>query len=796
MNGNPFVIGLQTDWQGADGRTLGMQYPQTNPTTTAEFLVQHGMEYSPLALNEALAYQYMPPAGANAGNPVARLAVEVANMLTDDGTAAPIAGGTTDNSESDLTTSMLDGWDFVVMYDGYGYGRPDPVTGELPPAGLLNAGSIYPTVNNMPSTAAYPSSTTITNPNLTSPPTTFQAIISTSQLGQNTPATTWPTNVFALQQVFTDGTTQERVINALREGAAVQSNNNTAGIKGGGSFFQVGWTSPALTPPPPPGAPPCLPGESGGVAAFPINDATFPPVFGLPVPAADTVPGTFMSGQTVWIWVYLRRPANPFDTRPYAYREMITVDAIRIPFTYAAPVAGTAVPLPGAAVSGPNTTAPPTVYSVQRLQPYRGGQLVPILPGTDGMGAGANNPVPATCWGYSEQTVNGSYPSNGPGPNQTQSNNTLGGSNAYGLYVQATPVGGNSSFYIPHTFAVPGAGNAASGTPSTVKNGTNTKWDVARDYFVFNDRDFVSAAELTLVPGCPPGLFTKQFVENNDPWDSNTFTGGTITVNGQSQAYSGALQPSSGVASTTPATSATSPTFDASTFPPAESQTYPYLIDKFFYSAASVGCRRSTPRPTAPYPNLVGGWTGDGWHKLLEFVEVPSSANGAIGPVARGDNFDWLRQDLKPGLLNLNLIIDEEVFFGLMDELRLNDTLNTTIATPLNQIPYVVDADRPVRLPRHEHDRADLPVGEHGVQRFPPDLGRRDRSTRPRARRALAGPRLYLFRCGRRREPRDQGRLLRLPQAPRRRIGLPLCLGLGRDRLGAGAAVQHRLGVQ
>ena len=33
------------------------------------------------------------------------------------------------------------------------------------------------------------------------------------------------------------------------------------------------------------------------------------------------------------------------------------------------------------------------------------------------------------------------------------------------------------------------------------------------DYFPFNDRDFTSVAELMLVPGCPPGLFTKQFVE-------------------------------------------------------------------------------------------------------------------------------------------------------------------------------------------------------------------------------------------------------------------------------------------
>ena len=33
------------------------------------------------------------------------------------------------------------------------------------------------------------------------------------------------------------------------------------------------------------------------------------------------------------------------------------------------------------------------------------------------------------------------------------------------------------------------------------------------DYFPFNDRDFTSVAELMLVPGCSPGLFTKQFVE-------------------------------------------------------------------------------------------------------------------------------------------------------------------------------------------------------------------------------------------------------------------------------------------
>ena len=62
---------------------------------------------------------------------------------------------------------------------------------------------------------------------------------------------------------------------------------------------------------------------------------------------------------------------------------------------------------------------------------------------------------------------------------------------------------------------------------------------------------------------------------------------------------------------------------------------------------------------------LVGGYAADGWFKMFEFFEVPSQAIGAIGPVAPGSNFDWLRQDIKPGQLNLNLIMDEEVFFSV-----------------------------------------------------------------------------------------------------------------------------------
>src|SRR5262249_24809021 len=63
-------------------------------------------------------------------------------------------------------------------------------------------------------------------------------------------------------------------------------------------------------------------------------------------------------------------------------------------------------------------------------------------------------------------------------------------------------------------------------------NDTDNKWD----WLVFNDRDFTSVAELMMVPGCPPGLFTKQFVEavpnsttaTNSYW-ANVYTGWITT---------------------------------------------------------------------------------------------------------------------------------------------------------------------------------------------------------------------------------------------------------------------------
>ena len=59
---------------------------------------------------------------------------------------------------------------------------------------------------------------------------------------------------------------------------------------------------------------------------------------------------------------------------------------------------------------------------------------------------------------------------------------------------------------------------------------------------------------------------------------------------------------------------------------------------------------------------------------MFEFFEVPSQSIGAIGTVATGSNFDWYRQDMKPGQLNLNLIMDEEVFFSVAGQQTINQS--------------------------------------------------------------------------------------------------------------------------
>ena len=108
----------------------------------------------------------------------------------------------------------------------------------------------------------------------------------------------------------------------------------------------------------------------------------------------------------------------------------------------------------------------------------------------------------------------------------------------------------------------------------------------------------------------------------------------------------------------------TSTTGSASTVLP---RTYPYLNDEFFYSGFGGPITVDTGAQ-------VGGYGADGWFKMFEFFEVPSQTMNAIGPVASGSNFDWLRQDIKPGQLNLNLIMDEEVFFSVAGHQTISQT--------------------------------------------------------------------------------------------------------------------------
>ena len=200
------------------------------------------------------------------------------------------------------------------------------------------------------------------------------------------------------------------------------------------------------------------------------------------------------------------------------------------------------------------------------------------------------------------------------------------------------------------------------------------------DYFPFNDRDFTSVAELLLVPAARPGLFTKQFARVR-PVVYNNIANILANVTPLTTTHAQAGTPATYMDNTTvttpladrpdvlqPDNTASDPagsTLRALTPPPppprspicnftnsggtsqhsrrtVQPHTFPYLTTS------------SSTRPTAghntlgPGGGLVGGYAADGWFKMFEFFEVPSQMFGAIGPVARGTNFDWARQDHKP----------------------------------------------------------------------------------------------------------------------------------------------------
>ena len=124
--------------------------------------------------------------------------------------------------------------------------------------------------------------------------------------------------------------------------------------------------------------------------------------------------------------------------------------------------------------------------------------------------------------------------------------------------------------------------------------------------------------------------------------------------------------------------------------------TFPYLPDNFYYTAASVA---PPPKPQNGYAQLLHP-PDDGDRRLdrRRLAQDDGILRGAqLGQWRhrhgrRRENFDWARTDVEPGLLNLNLIIDEEVFAGLFDDPRLNDRLATYPARLVRaeDIPQIV----------------------------------------------------------------------------------------------------------
>ena len=241
---------------------------------------------------------------------------------------------------------------------------------------------------------------------------------------------------------------------------------------------------------------------------FPVNYKPVIPAYGVTMASAVSPP--------LYYWACLRRPANPFAPVS-ASNPMVVVDSMRFPYIEATTkISGTRMSASGVVVPdvtlplaiGSQSTPPgvptalvtPTAgtsdaaYSIQRFQPYRGGHAVPIPQNV------ATTTVPAPVdsrYGYSEQIVV-------PGTALTSGSLQLGTQAIYYIDTTVTPnVVYPASLQIAHTI----------GWANEYEQGSTNALAENWDYFPFNDRDFTSVAELLLVPGCSPGLFTKQFVE-------------------------------------------------------------------------------------------------------------------------------------------------------------------------------------------------------------------------------------------------------------------------------------------
>jgi hypothetical protein len=495
-------------------------------------LVQFGMEYTPVAINEVLSYSftYKNTSGSSpTATPVNRLFVELVNTLTE------ASVGTT-ASQLDLS-----GWKMIILPDDP-RGRPDPVTGQIP--------TLAPDV-------------TVNLPNR-------KIAVEPVPIGGSGEGSGLPVPLLPLR-------------------------TTAAGADGDrGFYYVIGNSPPVITienPPMP--TPDCVLPKAGSAGS---NGQVL----------MDQLPNDPMTSR--YLWLYLLRPSNPFDFDS----PLVAVDSVRFVFMGGG----------GQVVVNPQggdqvTRGTNSLYSVQRLQPMRGGQLIPGAPG-------ATMYAPSDAYGFSEQL---SVP-------DVSSPESVG---RYGDQDITAP--------ISHTLGRP-------------NHPVETDWD----YVPFLDRDFTSLAEVLLVPRCAPGLFTKKFAEQAPPVPLPPAGAPFVTPP--------SLRPAS-----------------LRAVPDSIPQTYPYLADEFFYTGAPESAPPHWIPPPPEDARYVGGPSGAGWYRMLEFFEVPSRSRRATGRVSQGMNFDAARQDRRPGLLNLNLIIDEEAFLSVMGQQPLNFDQS---ASQANGLPRVV----------------------------------------------------------------------------------------------------------
>ena len=570
-------------------------------TNTAIPLDQYGMEYNPVAINEAMAYSFAISSGSGESN---RFFVELVNTLSQSAPgllpADDFGAGITNPPDVSILDLSLANYDLVMTADDP-VSRPDPFTGQLLPISSAKYYAQLP-LNQANSAATNP----LFIPALTVPASGDVQLTPLYSVGA-------PNNPPAAADFPTSPTRYFFVIGSpLASGTETAPINATAILSP--AYDPLSPTAPPATPPSnvvPPGY--CLNLQSVPVAPQPVTTKsnTMPP---------KITPLAVGSGTMQYYWLCLRRPANPFappqaDISLSTYNPMVVVDAMRFPYTE-----GGVTPPPPTPPS-PLPANAKTIISSQRCQPFRGGHAVRLPSDTSTAAA----PL-YTRYGYSEQMA------------APLTSSTVG---QYG----GNPV--TKAMY--HTLGA--------------INNQSEPWD----YFPFNDRDFTSVAELMLVPGCPPGLFTKQFVELAPMPPSTKAVASPPT----SFPVPSLMPPNPSAGAPAAFTAAPKSPNVAVAFPAgsitavAQPHTYPYLVDKFFYSGYGGPVAGATIPPADP-GGVVDGPGADGWFKMFEFFEVPSQSLGAIGAVAQGTNFDWARQDMKPGLLNLNLIIDEEVFFSVL----------------------------------------------------------------------------------------------------------------------------------